>query len=158
MEFEGKFNADELEILEKRSCEFKGTEIISKMKSCGTSTTSIENPGTSNTDLKNRGDFEQNSELLKNQIPLEELKNFELPDEPDYEQFPELKDYETWCGIPPEFEEMLKPDELNLDELLFRNHPGPESSDDEDTEEYYQKNLSKQYRKFMRNLISKKEI
>lgn len=157
MELEEKVENKNFDEVEKK------LEILPKIKSCGTSTNSIENPGTSksqNFDSKNRGDFEPKQvlpSLQENSLPFEELKHFELPEEADFDQFPELENYESWCGIPPEFEEMLKPEELNLDDMLFRNHPNGESSDDdEDPEGFYQKNLGKEYRKYIRNLISKK--
>lgn len=158
MELDGKLDNSEFKELEKKLGELKVTETQSKMKSCGTSTKYLKNQGTS--DSKSGGDFKPRSwsklelpSFQDSSLPFEELKHFELPEEADYEQFPELEDYESWCGIPPEFEEMLKPEELNLDDMLFKNYPEGESSDDDDPEDIYQKNLGKEYRKYIRNLL-----
>lgn len=105
----------------------------------------LKNPGSSK-EVKNPGPSKV-KDPVNPEVLIESFKISSVP--------PNLKDYEKWCGIPPEFEEMIKTEELNLDNSLFRNHQTKEESDEDDGS--CQKNLGKEYRKFIRKVISTKK-
>lgn len=90
-------------------------------------------------------------EIIQNEKTPEEFEKIEEDFKALVKDFPELENYEDWCGISEEFKKLINEIPEEEQKFLFKNEVNESEDDDE---EEHQADLCKKYRKFIRELFS----